>query len=598
MNNLDIKLSPLYKFISFILIFLVVCIVGISNVFAAEYNLSYSDLQVYYDNRGTSVLSVGQTWNESLQSYVSNSITTVASSYGGGVSFNSPIPIIKNHNYSISIAFTERNNIAVSSKNKIAIGSSTANASSNYSNNDFKVTQNYGKVTNRSVISFNFTANENYNYIFIPWTTTTNTTQTYNLTKIIMEDLGSEGISEEVINNSINSQTTILQNGLNDLEDNINSSINDMGKNISNTINDNFTSCHSSKNLFDFANSTLSTISNTYIQSSSILSNGYQVKGQENNLNTLIDYRNGQIWVNGTLDSSLTSEDKLTFVADVEIISNPLNADRFSIYINNQYSGNFVFSSNNFKIISSTPNNINLNENQLFVIRIAGTEVKLTNIMILKGLYTEENIPSFHTYNEQFCTNKIDDTNSKLDEAEKTRKSIWQTLRDLPSAFLDMLLSLFVPDNDFFSEWWEDFSTFFDNKLGFLTTPIEIFINFISLYLDISSETDIIINIPNITVPNFDNFTIISSQSFNWTELLNSKQSLLNLWNLYLDFIDVFLILNFIGLCENAYSRIFGGDTSNYEYYTVEDSYTYDVGTGEVKSARRNERKTQRKKVD
>lgn len=65
-----------------------------------------------------------------------------------------------------------------------------------------------------------------------------------------------------------------------------------------------------------------------------------------------------------------------------------------------------------------------------------------------------------------------------------------------------------------------------------------------------------------------------------------------------MSFIDVYLILNFINLCESKYNRIFGGDTTNYEYYTVEDSYTFDNDTGEVLSARRNERTTTRKKVE
>ena len=139
--------------------------------------------------------------------------------------------------------------------------------------------------------------------------------------------------------------------------------------------------------------------------------------------------------------------------------------------------------------------------------------------------------------------------------------------------------------------------------LKFLVKKVEngkeslIFIDFVNMYLNLDSNTDVVINIPDIYVPNFEEYKIISATTFNWSELLKSKESLNTLWQLYLAFVDVFLILNFINLCESKYNRIFGGDTSNYEYYTVEDSITYDNDTGEVTGRRMNERRTTRKKV-
>ena len=67
---------------------------------------------------------------------------------------------------------------------------------------------------------------------------------------------------------------------------------------------------------------------------------------------------------------------------------------------------------------------------------------------------------------------------------------------------------------------------------------------------------------------------------------------------LYLDFIDVFLILNFLGLCEVTYNRIFGGDTSQYEYYTVEDTYSINDETGEATNHQLRQRRTRREKVE
>ena len=211
-------------------------------------------------------------------------------------------------------------------------------------------------------------------------------------------------------------------------------------------------------------------------------------------------------------------------------------------------------------------------------------------------------------------------TNEKLDQAENTRKGIWETIKSIPGTIgtffdnlgtkignffkdlldgiLEGLKKLFIPEDDYFKNWFDDFKTYFEEKLGFIATPFTIIIDFVNSYLNLSSSNDIIIDVPDISVPNFEENKIISATTFNWSQTLRSKQALNTLWQLYLSFIDVYLILNFINLCESKYNRIFGGDTTNYEYYTVEDSYTFDNDTGEVLSARRNERTTTRKKVE
>lgn len=251
----------------------------------------------------------------------------------------------------------------------------------------------------------------------------------------------------------------------------------------------------------------------------------------------------------------------------------------------------------------------------------------------LINLYTVPDLDTVPDYTDKLnnIQGSVDNTNKKLDQAENTRKGIWETIKSIPGiignffdnlgtkigSFFDNLATkignffkdlldgiieglkkLFIPEDDYFKNWFDDFKTYFEEKLGFIATPFTIIIDFVNSYLNLSSSNDIIIDVPDITVPNFEENKIVSATTFNWSQTLRSKQALNALWQLYLSFIDVYLILNFINLCENKYNRIFGGDTSNYEYYTVEDSYTFDNDTGEVLSARRNERTTTRKKVE
>lgn len=245
-----------------------------------------------------------------------------------------------------------------------------------------------------------------------------------------------------------------------------------------------------------------------------------------------------------------------------------------------------------------------------------GTYFKWDNINI--QLYSDSSGAIIEQ--NQTIINQNDTIINQNKEAENTRKGIWETIKGIPrtigtffdnlgtkignffkellDGILEGLKKLFIPEDDYFKNWFDDFKTYFEEKLGFIATPFTIIIDFVNSYLNLSSSNDIIIDVPDITVPNFEENKIISATTFNWSQTLRSKQALNALWQLYLSFIDVYLILNFINLCENKYNRIFGGDTSNYEYYTVEDSYTFDNDTGEVLSARRNERTTTRKKVE
>lgn len=214
--------------------------------------------------------------------------------------------------------------------------------------------------------------------------------------------------------------------------------------------------------------------------------------------------------------------------------------------------------------------------------------------------------------NTSETNNKLDETNQELGDLNNSMTSESEDFDDsscgvicklgkIPSKIINGIIngikSLFIPEDGYFENWFNDLKLFFEEKLGFLAAPFTIFIDFVNMYLNLDSNTDVVINIPDIYVPNFEEYKIISATTFNWSELLKSKESLNTLWQLYLAFVDVFLILNFINLCESKYNRIFGGDTSNYEYYTVEDSITYDNDTGEVTGRRMNERRTTRKKV-
>ena len=569
-------LGPVISFLVWLLLLGIVCIVGITNVFAATYPISMTSEVAFYDNSGSSLTSIGTNWQESMQAYYSNNLPTTAGSYGGAIAFNSPIPLLANHTYALTLTFDNDDiDIALSLKNKIAIGNSISSVKYNYEQGNYYNELVYSNVANKSTLQFSFktASNGNASYILIPWTTKTNMNKVYYFNQIIIDDLGTTSVTQDQINSSLNNQTNVINNSITNSETNIKNEIKNTEDNIKDGIKEGFESCRDSYNLLNvnskltfkgFISYNLSLSSDTYTLSLTSIDST-----DDNDKLVIIYYDNNQkqkyIYLSNTNKTS-------TFTVDSSI-------NKISFY-----------SSKNYDFSSSTTTTFN-------------------NLMLQKGSV----VTSYEKYGEKVCTNRIDDTNKKLDEQNETSKGILGKLKDLLSyinpfsdnffvyklieLLIDALKSLFIPKDGFFMGWWNDFKSYMNLKLGFLTKPIDIFISFISGYLNLS-DSNIIINIPDITVPNFEDHIIIHSQSFNWKELLQSKTSLNNLWQLYLDFIDVFLIFNFIGLCESVYARIFGGDTSNYEYYTVDDSYYYDNSTGEVSGAsKHSERTTFRKKV-
>lgn len=349
-------------FLGWLILGLFICFVGINKIFASTYYLNYNYYQQYYDNRGSSVSSISTTWNESLQSYVSGNITTASNSYGAGLSISTPIPIIENHTYTLSFYFIDRTNIAVSSKSNIALSSSLSGAGTNYANASYGATTVQSIVKNGSILQFVFTANRDANFIFIPWTTSTTTTQSYVLTEINMEDLGSEGISQNDINNSLNQQTaTITEN------------ITNMGEDIKDSIKDTFENCRPSKNLFNPATVVSGYISNDTgeLRSGDASSSAYvSINGNTSYYITPIASGNWGAWY----DSNNVF---ISGISGYGVLKSPSNAKYLRVTVS--YAGSNPNYANNFMIAESS--------------------VKI----------------DYETYGEEICQNKIDETNDKLD---------------------------------------------------------------------------------------------------------------------------------------------------------------------------------------
>ena len=117
----DFKLCPISKFIAWLILGLIVCIIGISNVFA----LTNENRIQFYDNSGSS-LSLVSTSYISQTGESNATFSTSANSYGGAVLITLDQPLISGYIYTIFINVGAANmggSTRLSSKNCVGLGS-------------------------------------------------------------------------------------------------------------------------------------------------------------------------------------------------------------------------------------------------------------------------------------------------------------------------------------------------------------------------------------------------------------------------------------------------------------------------------------------
>lgn len=418
------SIGPVISFIIWLSLFAIVCIVGISNVFAATYNANSYTAQLY-DNYGPSLHPVttdftNMSWRGTIPSMTAN---TSGAAWG----FSSPIPLLANHTYSMTIKIegTYGGNITLSTYNRIGVGTSLANAKSSYENNS-NCTLNYSNsIPINMSLQFAFTPRINSNYIIFPFATTyTGEHQSFYLYDIIIDDLGSSGVNETTINNSLNNQTNELNNSINnstntitgaitDTENNINSNIDDMEQSIVNSnketqevIKDQFNTCRDSYNLLDLNN---------------------VINGGGNNITANIINSNSISFYMNTSGTSAYRQYML-----YEPINKFIGKTIYSKFkVDNNYGRLYLglFDSSYNRIGSLNSGNIDIpqdtNATYLGIVFYPcyGINCQNQSITFSEIMISEQNI-SFEPHGQQICTNK-------LDEQNETSKGIFGKIKEL-----------------------------------------------------------------------------------------------------------------------------------------------------------------------
>lgn len=168
-----------------------------------------------------------------------------------------------------------------------------------------------------------------------------------------------------------------------------------------------------------------------------------------------------------------------------------------------------------------------------------------------------------------FTVGILSDEEILLTDVNNTNKNIFQKIGDifnllnpfhenffgrkLVELIIDGLKSLFIPENEYFSNYFDELNNWFSDRLGFLYYPLDVLFDLLNRFLSLSSE-NLVINIPEIKEPTTDT-VLIKNQTFDFNTLLENEV-LKNLHNIYLIIVDAIICFGVVNLLYKKYEEV------------------------------------------
>lgn len=317
-------------------------------------------------------------------------------------------------------------------------------------------------------------------------------------------DFHSELLSDSADTNSI------IDNDNRNTQDIINNQ-NKNNEELQNTINNNFNSCRESKNLFNALEISRET--------------GIQVNGDGSRIvMPLIETGNG---ITSTRKKLKELAPTLKVGDTVFLSFNTTSELNRIIYIT---VANVTWLTNTTQVITQEMLD---NTVYLYGNRFSSGETGF-NVVISDLIMSLDKKEPFEPYGE-ICKNKLDSVDDSINNLDETNKGIWDTIKELPSRFLDMLIGLFIPE-DF--SFLDNFKDALESKLGFIAEiPISIL--------------DFMINLANANWETFDSISFPSIEIFGynfWESQEISLQPAIDIFEPYKYITDILCVV----LCCNT----------------------------------------------
>lgn len=115
---------------------------------------------------------------------------------------------------------------------------------------------------------------------------------------------------------------------------------------------------------------------------------------------------------------------------------------------------------------------------------------------------------------------------------------------------IEGLKKLFIPSDEYFKSYFDDLYSWFSERFGFLSFPIDLLLVVIDIFVN-SSQTDCVLVLPSFTI--MENL-LWPEMSFNLTEFLNTNFSFLVV--AIKTVTSIYLVMAFVQLCEEKWNEV------------------------------------------
>lgn len=185
---------------------------------------------------------------------------------------------------------------------------------------------------------------------------------------------------------------------------------------------------------------------------------------------------------------------------------------------------------------------------QMYNLMHVPTMAKLDEI--LSALRAIANNSDIYAVVEEIDSSSREQTSQIVQNANENTSKVEQAVEKHGNFIIEGLKGLFIPSDEYFKGYFDDLYTFFSDRFGFLSFPIDLLQRLADLFIN-SDEVDCVLTLPSFEISGEQ---LLIAQSFNLTEFLETNFAML------LSAIrivgDCIIIGAFVNLCSNKWDEV------------------------------------------
>lgn len=167
----------------------------------------------------------------------------------------------------------------------------------------------------------------------------------------------------------------------------------------------------------------------------------------------------------------------------------------------------------------------------------------------LAGEFTNLYNKMTQQHSEQLQADR-DNTDDIIAADDANTNKVTTAIESHGNFIIEGLKKLFIPSDEYFKAYFDDLYSWFSERFGFLSFPIDLLLEVIDIFVN-SSQTDCVLVLPSFSI--MDNL-LWPEMSFNLTEFLDTNFSFVVV--AIKTVTSIYLVMAFVQLCEEKWNEV------------------------------------------